>query len=127
MKRFAVYVLPIFLWAGTIFALSAQSKLPTVRVSHFDKLMHAFVYAVLGLLLTRAYRGYGFSAKAALFAGLLTAALYGASDEVHQMFTPGRSPDVRDWIADAVGAAIGAGSFIAIAGRKTDPAAERAS
>ena len=31
--------------------------------------------------------------------------LYGATDEIHQMYVPGRSPDVLDWFADAAGVA----------------------
>ena len=34
---------------------------------------------------------------------LLIGALYGASDETHQLFVPGRSCDIADWIADCVG------------------------
>ena len=37
MKRAAVYLLPIGLWAGTILILSSQSKLPTVAVNHFER------------------------------------------------------------------------------------------
>jgi VanZ family protein len=37
----------------------------------------------------------------------LLATLYGAGDEVHQMFTPGRNSDIADALADAVGAAAG--------------------
>ena len=33
--------------------------------------------------------------------------LYGAFDEMHQAFTPDRTPDVRDLFADALGAALG--------------------
>ena len=108
MKRVAAYLLPIALWAGTIFVLSAQSRLPTIEVNHFDKLVHASVYAVLGLLFTRALRGYGGARTTSLVLGILFASAYGATDEVHQMITPGRSPDVRDWIADSVGAVAGA-------------------
>jgi VanZ family protein len=35
-------------------------------------------------------------------------AVVGAADEIHQMWTPGRSgADVGDWTADVVGSAIG--------------------
>ena len=40
--------------------------------------------------------------KAALLALLITAA-YGAFDEFHQSFTPTRSVDIFDWLADAAG------------------------
>jgi VanZ family protein len=32
---------------------------------------------------------------------------YGASDEVHQAFVPGRSADPADWAADALGVLAG--------------------
>lgn len=38
---------------------------------------------------------------------LLVGALYGLSDEWHQMFVPGRFADPRDWIADLVGLVLG--------------------
>jgi VanZ family protein len=108
VKRFAVYVLPIVLWAGTIFYLSSQSKLPKVDFSNSDKVMHAGAYAIMGALLARALSGYGYRSNVALLLGMLFGSIYGATDEVHQLFTPGRSPDVADWIADTVGAGVGA-------------------
>ena len=38
--------------------------------------------------------------------------LYGVSDEVHQAFTPERTPDVRDLLADALGAALGVAAIL---------------
>ena len=38
---------------------------------------------------------------------VLFSTLYGAFDEVHQAFTPERTPDARDLFADALGAALG--------------------
>jgi len=39
---------------------------------------------------------------------VIIASLYGASDEFHQIFTPGRTPDVFDWLTDTAGAFVGA-------------------
>ena len=39
------------------------------------------------------------------------ASLYGISDEIHQIFVPGRTADPIDWLVDTCGAALGA--FIA--------------
>lgn len=36
------------------------------------------------------------------------ASLYGATDEFHQIFTPGRSCDPADWLVDTIAALIGA-------------------
>jgi VanZ family protein len=37
---------------------------------------------------------------------VLIASLYGASDELHQYFVPGRSAEVADWVADTLGALV---------------------
>lgn len=41
-------------------------------------------------------------------AALALASLYGVSDEVHQLFVPGRMCDPADWVTDTLGAALGA-------------------
>ena len=42
---------------------------------------------------------------------LLAASAYGATDEFHQLFVPGRSCDVFDWLADTTGAALAVGLY----------------
>jgi VanZ family protein len=37
--------------------------------------------------------------------------IYGVFDELTQGFVPRRTPDLKDWIADAIGAAIGLSLF----------------
>jgi VanZ family protein len=44
----------------------------------------------------------------ALASAWLLAAAFGATDEWHQMYVPGRFPELRDWVADAAGALAGA-------------------
>lgn len=95
---------PAVLWAVVIFVASAQPRVPLPKVGHWDKLSHFGAYAVLGLLLAR---GTAASALNGWWAVAL-AALYGATDEIHQAFVPGRSPELGDWIADVLGAAAGA-------------------
>ena len=65
-----------------------------------------FEYAVFVILNFRAYLNYGVEKKKALKIALLTAILYGISDEFHQSFTPGREPALRDVIFDTIGASI---------------------
>ncbi|HEY3359889.1 MAG TPA: VanZ family protein [Polyangia bacterium] len=105
-------VLPV---AGLVllsFLLSSipGQKIPPVPVWQFDKLVHASLFGVLGLLLARplARPGLGLGVGAQVFAAMCLASAWGALDEMHQLFTPNRSCDVRDWVADTVGALLGA-------------------
>lgn len=102
---------PALAWAAMIFVLSSQSVLPS-PAGLDDKQAHSVAYGVLALLclvgLTGA-RWWRVSAGALLTAFVLTV-LYGVSDEIHQSFVPGRSPDVADVIADARGAGLTLGA-----------------
>lgn len=91
--------LPAAAWAATIYLLSSQPRLPGPEIPNFDKVAHFGAYAILGALLAFAAHRSRVSVLVAVAVGVL----YGASDEVHQMFVPGRSPDVLDWAADAAG------------------------
>jgi VanZ family protein len=98
-------------YASLIFALSARANplpfLPPELFLH-DKLIHAAEYAVLGGLLAHAFQLVGVRPQLALVAAVILASAYGASDEIHQSFVPGRDASAADWVADTLGAAIGA-------------------
>ena len=80
-----------------------------VPAAIWDKLAHFLVYAALGaffvLPLAQGRISGITSVRMATAIGL--SFLYGVSDEVHQMFTPGRSPDIYDVVADTIGASAG--------------------
>ncbi len=113
VRRFVLYGLPIVLYAGLIFYLSSLPlSIPFYGLPFADKAEHIVEYSVLGLLLARALRGYGLvTRRAALFA-VLACSAYGATDEYHQKYTPFRTSDPWDWVADTVGAAVGAGVWL---------------
>jgi len=70
-----------------------------------DKVVHGIVYAGLAATVLFGLRRSGSASVVVQFwAPLLFVALYGASDEIHQMFVPGRDADVWDWCADVTGA-----------------------
>ena len=72
--------------------------------------MHAGEYAGLGLLLARALRRRERGAPSGAMGALavVLGAAYGASDEYHQTFVPGRSGnDPGDWLADTIGTTAG--------------------
>ena len=112
------YWVPVVLYAGTIFYLSDQShpeeQLPSFLLEEVsDKVLHVVEYAVLGGLCYRAFR-LGMSgqvASRALLFAIVTASLYGMTDEAHQLFVPFRESSWQDWLADTVGAVIGAMSW----------------
>ena len=80
----------------------------------WDKGVHLLVYAGLGVLFLLPLAAARLSQATPRAAGLavLLSTLYGAFDEVHQAFTPERSPDVRDLVADALGAAVGVSAVL---------------
>ena len=108
------YWLPVALYAGAIFYLSAQShpeeQLPSFLLKDVsDKVLHAVEYGILGLLCYRAFRWAAGPAVAqqAVVLAIVTASVYGITDEVHQFFVPFRESSWLDWLADTIGAAIG--------------------
>ena len=98
---------------AVIYAGSSVSHLPDLPSGVSDKMAHFSEYAVLGLLLARALAGPRWlSITLPYVAGaLILAALYGASDEFHQWFVPGRDADLRDLAADALGACASTGAL----------------
>ena len=73
----------------------------------FDKIVHFSVYGLLATLVCRQGRGW----RAAGWS-LVVVSAYGASDEWHQSFVPGRATELADWIADTTGAAVGVALYV---------------
>lgn len=100
------------LWWIAIWVVSStpSNKLPSVRILGWDKLGHTLVYFVLALLINRSLLLLRIRKnQAALLYSivLLTAAM----DEYHQVFIPGRSVSVWDFVANSVGLLAGFGVF----------------
>jgi VanZ family protein len=109
--RIVTAFVPALLYAAIIFLLSAQpDPLPFLppEIILQDKLLHGLAYALLGALLVPGFRGTACSPRGAFLLSVALASLYGATDEIHQSFVSGRNADVLDWVADTLGAAIGA-------------------
>jgi VanZ family protein len=94
--------------AGLIFFASSRSHVASPGFTTVDdKFAHFAVYGLLATLVCRLSHGWQMA-----FWSLLVVSGYGASDEWHQSFVPGRSSDVRDWIADTAGAAIAIALYV---------------
>jgi VanZ family protein len=122
---------PVVLWAGIIFSASAQPDV-SLPSGLSDKYTHILAYAPLGVLFFRAIAG-GLPVRLTLSTALLGVALttaYGITDELHQLFVPGRSADWRDVVADAIGGVVAAvvcwlWGIISAAPRKIEGSAPR--
>jgi VanZ family protein len=94
-----------------IFLLSSVSNPPTTPRGS-DKVLHGLLYAGLGALFARAFdRQSSRSLPAVVVATAVFGGVYGASDELHQYFTPPRNVEALDVLADTIGAAAGAAAL----------------
>src|SRR5687768_10067500 len=111
----AICWLGVAIWTATVFYLSSRSSMELVAdlpflMELYDKALH-FVAFFCGVLpLVPALRlTYGWSWQKVCIIAVGAVSLYGAIDEVHQLWTTSRSGlSVGDWLADTLGAAVGA-------------------
>ena len=72
------------------------------------KIAHFCVYMLLGFLWYLLLKvGYTIKDGTAVYLSTMVCALYAASDEVHQLFVPGRSGMIKDVFIDTSGAVCG--------------------
>ncbi len=103
---------PVWAAMALIFAASGLSSLPSAARALDDGVWHGLGYGFLAALLLRALaaaRWEAVTGRTALLAAAL-ATLYGATDELHQWFVPGRAAQWSDLVADATGAAMVCGA-----------------
>lgn len=101
---------PALAFMAAIFVASGIPNLGPLPANTSDKVAHFVAYGLLGALLARAFAGTvwaGYTRHTVRQAWVI-ATLYAVTDELHQAFVPGRTPSVGDWVADAMGAALGA-------------------
>ena len=96
---------PVATWVVAILAVSSIPGRHLDLREGTDKIGHVVEYLILGVLLARALGAR--VANRLLVAAWVGVLVFGALDELHQAFIPGRTPDVMDWAADAAGAAAG--------------------
>lgn len=133
-KKRVISWLAVIIWMGIIFYLSDQVasdssqlssgitefvvnsvnqivpkvNLELEQMSFFvRKAAHFIAYFILGALLLHAFWRSGLVGARGVTLSFLVAVLYAISDEVHQLFVPGRSGEVRDVLIDSVGALTG--------------------
>lgn len=111
----------LLLWFLGLWLLSSLPgkaiMLPPIPYS--DKVAHFSYFMVGGILLAWCLRTFlGWRDAVVILVALVGMGAIGASDELHQLFTPGRSgADLGDWAADLLGSLTGILSFILIHGK----------
>jgi hypothetical protein len=97
--------LPAILWALVIYRLSAT---PGADVPGWipAPLGHFLEYFLLGVCLVIPFQRR--PVWVAVLVAVVIASAYGVTDEWHQSFVPGRTPDLADWAIDTVAALAGA-------------------
>ena len=113
MKKY-IFTLLTFCNMSLIFYFSNQNaELSTQTSAYFlqfmpfsmyfiRKLAHFTIYALLGFNTFYMYKNYGIKHYA--LCALITCVLYACSDEWHQSFISGRSPQIKDVCIDTCGA-----------------------
>ena len=118
-ERFARWW-PAIVWAGLIEVATSwpNPPIPAGLPEQSDKVVHTTMYAVLGFLVARALARPG-ARLASMLRGLAVVAAisgFGALDEWHQRFIPGRGVELGDWMADTTGGLLGVLLFTFMAG-----------
>lgn len=107
LSRASLWFPPVAYMIMIFFFSAEPDPLPAITEVFWDKTLHFAGYAGLAFLFCRAFAGERFALSVALACAFAATSAYGATDEWHQSFVPGRSSEVTDWIADTVGAGLG--------------------
>ena len=110
LKNVAFYWFPLVAYCLLIYIQSSHpspESLPSFEFS--DKLLHFAAYGVMGVLFYRAYQTLPLkkNIQLLLLLSMISASLYGISDEIHQSFVPYRDGSFGDVVADVLGAVCG--------------------
>ncbi|MGB5287543.1 MAG: VanZ family protein [Ignavibacteriaceae bacterium] len=108
-KVWLVYI-PLFVYWLVLFTATSLPAYNLPKLGLSDKINHLVAYFLLAILLnlTLIYqRKSRFLFERAAIATFIICLLYGAVDEIHQMFVPGRFAEILDWVADGSGAILG--------------------
>lgn len=68
---------------------------------------HFTIYLILGFLIISFIREYLPLTYKTIFLAIILSFLYATSDELHQLFVPGRSCEIKDILIDTLGATTG--------------------
>jgi len=110
LKNFAVYHLPMILFALAIIGASSipQRNLPKIDIISFDKLAHIVEYVLLAWLTFRSFSHISsrISIITVFSLSVLFIIIFAFLDELYQQLIPGRQTELLDFFSDLFGALI---------------------
>lgn len=113
-NKYVNYAAPI-IWMILIFLSSARSSFPVHltqnQYQYVSSLVHIFLYIILTFLIANALTTAKVKFKHALLNAFIITVIYGALDEWHQAFVPGREARLSDWLLDIVGSLVAGNLF----------------
>lgn len=75
---------------------------------------HFLIYLILGGLIVSFLDEFSISERKMILLAVFLSFLYACSDEIHQMFVPGRSGQISDVLLDTVGSIVGIYVYLVI-------------
>lgn len=78
------------------------------------KMAHFFAYFMLGIFALNALYITRMKMLSSILMAFLLCVIYAISDEVHQLYIPGRSGEIRDVFIDSVGASCGIALYYSV-------------
>lgn len=105
LRPFLWYRAPAIVYAAALFWASGMSRLPLphLGLDLQDKLLHASAYALFSLLIYRALSRPSPLVRRLHTGSALLGIGYAVTDELHQLFVPGRQAELSDLAADIIG------------------------
>lgn len=116
-KSDGLIIRSVELFTGKSLSVQEKEKVLKYLVFPVRKCAHLSLYLILGILVISLLREYMVINAKLVLLSLLICFLYACSDEIHQLFVPGRSGEVRDVLIDTLGACLGV-SFYYLVFRK---------
>ncbi len=104
-KSFPYAVWPVALGVAIILGSSRAAPNWGDAVTFGDKIVHFGIYGLAATLVAR-IPAVQRTRPLGMYAAILIVSVFGVTDELHQYFTPGRSMDWWDWVADTLGAIV---------------------
>ena len=107
INRIKLYT-PVILYCLLIFYISSREVtkiVPNAEGVDFS-ILHIPEYFVLSFLVFRSMNNFNFSNRKRILISILFSFIFGITDEIHQIFVPGRTFDIMDMIFNFIGSSL---------------------